>query len=67
LLEIKPQLLNLIESWKFDENSLLSVISKDKGKMSEELFGAAIYSRLNDKDSINGFNEYMKPMLKAKL
>jgi len=42
LLEIKPQLLNLIESWKFDENALLSVISKDKGKISEELFGAAV-------------------------
>ena len=60
-------MLNLIEAFEYDDNSLVSAIGNYDGNVYERLLEWAKSSKLNQKDKIDGFDEYIKPFLAAKL
>jgi len=64
---IRPQLLNLIEAFELHDNLVLSAIGMFDGRVYERLLEWAKSSRLNQKDKLDGFDEYVKPFLQAKL
>lgn len=57
----------MVECWDWDDNALLSVLAPEDGKFSNRMFSKARVTKFNDSDTPKGFNEYMKPILKAKL
>jgi acyl-CoA oxidase len=58
-----PQALNLIESFEFDDNSLCSAIGSYDGQDIQRLYDAASANPLNDKDVLDGFKTYIKPIM----
>ena len=58
----RPQLLNILESWKLPEIILHSIIGSDKGKVYETLFQASSESKLNNKSSLDSTFKYLKPL-----
>lgn len=60
-------MLNLIESYELDDNIVMSAIGSYDGNVYERLLEWAKSSRLNQKDKLDGFDEFIKPMLAAKL
>lgn len=69
LTRLRPQILNIIESFGFTDNYLMSAIGNSYGDIYETHLEWAKTSRLNDnKGSIaDGFMEFMMPILQGKL
>lgn len=66
-LTIRPHMLNLIESYELNDNLVLSAIGQFDGRAYERLFEWAKSTKLNQKDKLDGFDEYVRPFLAAKL
>lgn len=64
---IRPNMLSLIEAYELDDNITLSAIGNYDGNVYERMLEWAKSSRLNQKDKLDGFEEFIKPMLTAKL
>jgi hypothetical protein len=60
-------MLNIAEAFEMDDNILMSSIGSYDGQVYERMLDWARKSKLNDKDKIDGFDEYLKPFLSAKL
>ena len=60
-------MLNLIEGFELNDNIMKSAIGNYDGNVYERMLEWAKSSRLNQKDKIDGFDEYVKPFLAAKL
>jgi len=60
-------MLNLIEGFEFDDNTMVSSIGNYDGNVYERLLEWAKSSRLNQKETVDGFDEYIRPFLAAKL
>ena len=61
---MKPQLLNLVEAFDYDDNSLNTVIGNYDGQYVDRFFNQAQASHLNDKDVLDGFKEHIMPIMK---
>lgn len=64
---IRPQLLTIVESAQVSDNTTSSAIAPANGALYENMLEAAREARLNEKDKINGFDEYLKPLLVPRL
>jgi acyl-CoA oxidase len=64
---IRPHMLNLVECYELDDNIMLSAIGNYDGRVYERMLEWSRSTRLNQKDKLDGFDEYIKPMLAAKL
>jgi hypothetical protein len=60
-------MLNLIEAYEIDDNILCSTIGSYDGNAYEKMLEVARRSKLNEKDKLDGFDEYFAPMLAHKL
>lgn len=60
-------MLNIIEAFEYDDNIMTSAIGNYDGNVYERMMEWVRQSRLNDKDKLDGFDEYLKPLLDAKL
>ena len=60
-------MLNLIEAFEYDDNMVLSAIGNYDGNVYERMMDWVRTSRLNDRDKLEGFDEYIKPFLATKL
>lgn len=60
-------MLNIVESFELDDNIVMSAIGNYDGNAYERMLDWARSSKLNSKDKIDGFDEFIKPMLVAKL
>lgn len=71
LLRIRPQAINLVESFPIKDEVLLSAVGNSYGDIYEKHLECAMNSRLNKTkqgDAIpDGYLELMTPILKAKL
>jgi len=60
-------MLNIVEAFNYDDNMLISSIGCYDGNVYPRMLDQARRSKLNDKDKLDGFDEYIKPMLAHKL
>ena len=67
LSDLKPQALNLIECFEFDDNVICSAIGSYDGQVNERMLACAKASKLNNKDVLDGFKDYIQPILKNDL
>ena len=67
LLELRPQLLNLVESFQLDDNFLNTTIGNYDGNVYERMLDYSRKSKFNHQDVIPGIKEYLQPQFKAKL
>lgn len=58
-------MLNIIESFEFDDNILCTTIGNFNGWYQEPMLAEATKSKLNDKDVLDGFKEHIMPIMKA--
>lgn len=63
---LRPQILNLAESFEFDDNVICSAIGSYDGHAVPRLFEQASSSRLNNKDVLDGFKDYIMPIMHNK-
>lgn len=68
-LRLRPQILPIVETFNWSDDLLLSAIGNSYGDIYETHLEWAKNSRLNqNEDAIpEGYLEYMRPILKAKL
>eukprot|EP00350_Pseudokeronopsis_sp_OXSARD2_P010782 CAMPEP_0170547616 /NCGR_PEP_ID=MMETSP0211-20121228/6013_1 /TAXON_ID=311385 /ORGANISM="Pseudokeronopsis sp., Strain OXSARD2" /LENGTH=241 /DNA_ID=CAMNT_0010852761 /DNA_START=1222 /DNA_END=1947 /DNA_ORIENTATION=- len=55
----RPQMLNLAEGFVMNDAALFSTIGSEDGNIYEKMLKVAKSSRLNDKDTFDGFEEYL--------
>jgi len=68
LIAIRPQALNLIESFEYSDNCIAnSVIGSYDGQAEKRFLEAASASRLNNKDVMDGFKEHIMPIMHARM
>ena len=69
LAKLRPQMIPLVEQWKFDDNVLMSAIGNSYGDIYETHLEWAKDSRMNKTpgNKPKNFDKYMMPILKGKL
>jgi hypothetical protein len=67
LVELRPQILNLVEAMYIPDHAWPTVIGNYYGDIYEQQLELAKKSRLNEHDVPPYFEQLMKPILKGKL
>ena len=67
LVQLRPQILNLVESMRIPDHVHPSVVGNEYGDIYEQQLELAQTSRLNEHEVPPYFDELIKPILKGKL
>nr|XP_043629337.1 peroxisomal acyl-coenzyme A oxidase 1-like isoform X1 [Erigeron canadensis]XP_043629344.1 peroxisomal acyl-coenzyme A oxidase 1-like isoform X1 [Erigeron canadensis] len=65
--KVRPNAIALVDSFSYTDHYLGSILGRYDGNVYPKLYEAAWKDPLNDSDVIDGFHQYVQPMLKQKL
>lgn len=65
--KVRPNAIALVDSFSYTDHYLGSILGRYDGNVYPKLYEAAWEDPLNDSDTVDGFHQYVQPMLKQKL
>ncbi|GJW65316.1 peroxisomal acyl-coenzyme A oxidase 1-like protein [Tanacetum coccineum] len=65
--KVRPNAIALVDSFSYSDHYLGSILGRYDGNVYPKLYEAAWEDPLNDSDVIDGFHQYIQPLLKQKL
>ncbi|KAM0061445.1 putative acyl-CoA oxidase, acyl-CoA dehydrogenase/oxidase and middle domain superfamily [Helianthus debilis subsp. tardiflorus] len=65
--KVRPNAIALVDSFNYTDHYLGSILGRYDGNVYPKLYEAAWKDPLNDSDVVDGFHEYVQPILKQKL